>query len=145
MIRQQLHESGQVFLMAQMNCYACKPTLAILRHIYIAHLGLDHQLLSGYAEGHAVDGTMWHAGKCTLLYAQHVLAVSLVQLCQGLQASHINCKWQSYLLAVKVPGGCDPQKLLAQNANNCSHGPSAVGLLTLCKPAVQRRSWNISS
>lgn len=90
-------------------------------------------------------GLVTHAGKCTLLYAQHVLAVSLVQLCQGLQASHINCKWQSYLLAVKVPGGCDPQKLLAQNANNCSHGPSAVGLLTLCKPAVQRLSWNISS
>ncbi len=122
MIRQQLSESGQLFLVAQLNCYAYRPTLAVLRHTDVAHLSLDHQLLSGYTQGRTVKGhankqfrigLMTHAGKCTLLCAQHVLAVSLVQLWQGLRASHTNCKWQIYLLAVEIPGGCNPQKFLA--------------------------------
>jgi hypothetical protein len=122
MIKQQLSKSGQLCPVAQQNCYAHKPSLAVLRHADIAHLSLDHQLLSDYIQGRTLDGhaniqfgigVMTHANKFTLLCAQHVLAASLVQLWQGLQASHMNCNWHSYLLAVKIPCGCDPQKFLA--------------------------------
>ena len=74
--------------MAQLNCYPYKPTQAVLRHTDIAHLSLDHQLLSDYTKGHTVNGhaniqlglgLMTHASKCTLLCVQLVMAVSLVQ------------------------------------------------------------------
>lgn len=50
---------------------------------------------------------------------------------------------------MKVPGWCDTQKLLAQDANNCSHSPPAICLFTLCEPVMQsiRRSqfWPLKS
>lgn len=100
MIRQQLCESGQLLLLAQLNCYAYKPTLAVLKHTHIAHLGLTisccltiHRDVELWPRNrHFGIGLMMHAGKCNLLYAQHVLDVSLCSCGRVCELAIFKCK-----------------------------------------------------